>query len=104
MTEHHVEDSISGRRFKPDGITREGLTYFQGFSFKRDLSFLLHFAHRYSRIILDGRQALWKRAQAHLVTRGRHFQPQSVVGPNEIVLMAEWVKGPGDRGCLAIAV
>lgn len=90
MTEQDVKDSISGSGFKPNGITRESLTHFERFSFKRDLS-LLDFAHRNSRIIFDGWQAFWKQAQTYFVTRGRHFKPQSVVRTNEIVLSA-WLR------------
>ncbi len=98
MTEHHIKESIGRGRFKPDGITRESLTHFQSSPFKRDLSFLLHSAHQDSRVILDGRQALWKRAQTHLIARGRHLQSQRVVGTNEIVLVAERVKGSLEIG------
>src|SRR5918996_1677928 len=93
MTEEHIKDSVSGSDFKADGITREGIAHLQDFSFKVDLSFLLHFAHQDPRIILDGRQALWKRAQAYLVARGRHLKSQGVMRTNEIVLVSEGVKG-----------
>src|SRR5918996_1288925 len=93
MTEEHIKDSVSGSGFKADGITREGIAHLQDFSFKVDLSVLLHFAHQDSRIILNGRQALWKRAQTHLVTRGRDFQTQGLMRTNKIVLVSEALKG-----------
>ena len=93
MTKEHVKDSVCGSGFKADGITREGVAHFQDFSFKTDLSFLLHLAHHDSRIIIDGRQTLWKRAQAYLVARSWHIQSQSVMRANEIVLVSEQSKG-----------
>src|SRR5262245_28600155 len=92
-TKQHVKQSIGGSGSKPDRIAMESLTDFPCFSPKRDFSFVLNFAHRYSRIILDGRQALWKRAQTHLVTRGRDFQTQGLVRTNKIVLLAKALKG-----------
>src|SRR5205823_10101720 len=39
------------------------------------------------------RQALWKRSQAYLVARGGHLKSQGVMRTNEIVLVAEGIKG-----------
>src|SRR5499427_6020947 len=92
-TKQHVKDSVGRSGFEPDRIAMESLTDFPCFSPKRDFSFVLDFAHRYSRIILDGRQALWKRAQTHLVTRGWHVQVQGLVRTSKIVLLAKALKG-----------
>src|SRR5262245_16815567 len=92
-TKQHVKDSIGGRGSKPDRIAMESLTDLQCFSPKRDFSFVLDFAHRHSRIIFNGRQALWKRAQTYLVTRGRDFQTQGLMRTNKIVLLTIALKG-----------
>src|SRR5262245_42861275 len=78
-TKQHVKDSVGRSGFEPDRIAMESLTDFPCFSPKRDFSFVLDFSYRYSWTILDGRQAFWKRAQTHLVTRGWHVQVQGLV-------------------------
>ena len=93
-TKQHIKDPVDRGGLKPDGMAMESLTDLHGFSPKRDFSFLLDFAHRHSRIILDGRQGFWKRAQTDLVTRGWHFEVQGLVWTNKIVLLAKALKGP----------
>src|SRR5262245_42782936 len=91
-TKQHLKDAIGGGGFKSHGIAMESLTDFDCFSPTRDFSFALYFAHRHSRIILDGRQGFWKRAQTHLVARGRDFQTQRLMRTNKIVLLAITLK------------
>src|SRR4030095_9796359 len=93
-TKQHVKDSIARSGFDPDRISMESLTDFQCFTPKRDFSFVLNFAHRHSRIVFNGRQGFWKRAQTHLVTRGRDFQTEGLMRTNKIVLLAIALKSP----------
>src|SRR5438128_3425627 len=83
---------VLGRWSQGYRIAAKRLAYTKLTVTERDLAIALHLAHLVNRSVLQGRQLLWKRPVAKLISTSRQGHAQSFMWPHVIVTVAPLIK------------